>query len=431
MKYSQPYGVVDPRARYVNGNPATGTQGSIPPATALDEDQFEIEYVISQAGFTPSHADLTQLWQALQSMFAQRYITTSIVKTVHGAGADFPDLHAAFDWLSRYIITPNGFVTFMVAAGKWTYTQTVEINHPNANRVAIQGAALKGATPSPPNMSVTGYFSATDGTNQIIYLRSVHSTELSFAGGGPTGIRVFRDGITFRYLLITGDQTVGPPSQPPSFSGLSGGIGLDFYASGWLDGCSVWGFGAIGIQITGCTVTSLTSLSVTVSYCGAGASGLGINVSYGFFNTPGTCQIICTSCKVAGLNLFGSTCFLGTLTVRGCDPPSGNMCVQVEAGSQLNARGATIRTNNRGGVIVTGGWLLMTTSLIADNNGPGLQIYGGGSAFVDQSTFSGNASYAILANGGCFVEALGASLGGGTSPPVNTYDVAWNAFIAY
>ncbi|MHC2399095.1 hypothetical protein ACVMGC_003639 [Bradyrhizobium barranii subsp. barranii] len=35
MKYNQPYGVSDPKAPYINGNPATGQQGSIP-ASGVD-----------------------------------------------------------------------------------------------------------------------------------------------------------------------------------------------------------------------------------------------------------------------------------------------------------------------------------------------------------------------------------------------------------
>jgi hypothetical protein len=65
MKYTQPFGVVDPNASYVNGNPATGTAGSIPPAAALEAAQREIVNCITQAGLTPDPANLTQLWQAI------------------------------------------------------------------------------------------------------------------------------------------------------------------------------------------------------------------------------------------------------------------------------------------------------------------------------------------------------------------------------
>lgn len=66
MKYNQPYGITDPLAPYVNGNPALGVQGSIPPAAAIEYPQREILAVIESAGLVPSNSDLTQVLQALQ-----------------------------------------------------------------------------------------------------------------------------------------------------------------------------------------------------------------------------------------------------------------------------------------------------------------------------------------------------------------------------
>lgn len=66
MQYTQPYGNVNPNAPYVNANPATATQGSIIPATAIEATQREIINAITSAGLAPSGADNTQLWQAIQ-----------------------------------------------------------------------------------------------------------------------------------------------------------------------------------------------------------------------------------------------------------------------------------------------------------------------------------------------------------------------------
>ncbi len=66
MKYAQPYGVLDPNAGYVNGDPSVGRAGSIPPAAAFEEPMREIVKCITGCGLTPTDSDLTQLWQALQ-----------------------------------------------------------------------------------------------------------------------------------------------------------------------------------------------------------------------------------------------------------------------------------------------------------------------------------------------------------------------------
>ncbi|HEY7417222.1 MAG TPA: hypothetical protein VH593_18700, partial [Ktedonobacteraceae bacterium] len=68
MKYNQPYGVADANAPYINGNPATGTMGSIPPAASIEYPQREIVNLISDAGLlTPDNGDLHQLAKSVQS----------------------------------------------------------------------------------------------------------------------------------------------------------------------------------------------------------------------------------------------------------------------------------------------------------------------------------------------------------------------------
>ncbi|WP_439372909.1 hypothetical protein [Bradyrhizobium sp. DASA03120] len=67
MKYNQPYGVSDPNAPYINGNPATGQQGSIPPAASIEYPQREIVNLISDTGRAPDNADLHQLGRSIQT----------------------------------------------------------------------------------------------------------------------------------------------------------------------------------------------------------------------------------------------------------------------------------------------------------------------------------------------------------------------------
>lgn len=66
MLYNAPYGVTDPNAPYINGNPATGTAGSIPPASSIEYPQREIVNAEVAAGLIPTNTDLTQLTQAIK-----------------------------------------------------------------------------------------------------------------------------------------------------------------------------------------------------------------------------------------------------------------------------------------------------------------------------------------------------------------------------
>jgi hypothetical protein len=66
VKYEQPYGIADINAPYINGNPAAGIQGSIPPASAFEYHQRELVQLITQAGFTPTDSDLSQVTKAVR-----------------------------------------------------------------------------------------------------------------------------------------------------------------------------------------------------------------------------------------------------------------------------------------------------------------------------------------------------------------------------
>ncbi|HEY2242739.1 MAG TPA: hypothetical protein VGH47_00775 [Xanthobacteraceae bacterium] len=66
MKYEQPYGITDPNAPYINGNPAAGIQGSIPPAAAFEFPMRELVALIAAGGQTPSDSDLQQLLRSVR-----------------------------------------------------------------------------------------------------------------------------------------------------------------------------------------------------------------------------------------------------------------------------------------------------------------------------------------------------------------------------
>jgi hypothetical protein len=68
VQYEQPFDQpTNPTAPYVNGNPAAGIQGSIPPAAVFQNPQTEIINLITAGGITPSDGDLNQLGESVQN----------------------------------------------------------------------------------------------------------------------------------------------------------------------------------------------------------------------------------------------------------------------------------------------------------------------------------------------------------------------------
>ena len=217
MKYQQPYGVSDPNASYLNGNPSTGTMGSIPPAASIEYDMREIIEVISRANsrsyvdFTgapcaaAADTDLQQLRKAIegfvrswQAQFSD-LIDSFVTFTVHGTSPDFADLHAAMHYLSKYKITQHGRVILQLrgnsgagAATIYTYNQSIIFDHPQNHRIFVLGAPLR--SPIPRNRlgyTLTGSSAgarAADTTANLSMLRQKFATELRFTNG--TGIEI-------------------------------------------------------------------------------------------------------------------------------------------------------------------------------------------------------------------------------------------------
>jgi len=67
VKYVQPYGITDPEASYINGDPSIGRQGSIPPAAAFENPMRELVHIITDSLLVPSDSDLEQCAKGIRS----------------------------------------------------------------------------------------------------------------------------------------------------------------------------------------------------------------------------------------------------------------------------------------------------------------------------------------------------------------------------
>lgn len=79
MKYAPPYDATTEDQSYVDGNPATGTEGSVVPAAAIENPQREIVNVIDYSDIIPASGDNTQLTQAVRSQWLNFAVDTGSV----------------------------------------------------------------------------------------------------------------------------------------------------------------------------------------------------------------------------------------------------------------------------------------------------------------------------------------------------------------
>lgn len=159
MKYNAPTGSSDPNAPYVGRNLTTGQQGSRVPPAAAEHPQREIVAVIEAAGLTPSPADLTQLLQAMRTLFPKRttinpilYVRTDGNDTTgdgsaNTAGKAFATIAAAIAY---------GMRNFYLTAGQYLIIQLGNAGTYAAPGDVMAPAQIRGDPVNPQNYVVAG-----------------------------------------------------------------------------------------------------------------------------------------------------------------------------------------------------------------------------------------------------------------------------------
>jgi hypothetical protein len=82
VQYVQPFGIDDPDAPYINGDPSIARQGSIPPAAAFEHPMRELVSVIADSMITPDSSDLEQVAKGVRSQRMNYCEDTGSVNTL-------------------------------------------------------------------------------------------------------------------------------------------------------------------------------------------------------------------------------------------------------------------------------------------------------------------------------------------------------------
>jgi hypothetical protein len=346
MQYNQPLDQPsNPNAPYVDGNPAAGIQGSIVPAASLEFDQREVVEVITRANvrgysdFTntlcavPANTDMTQLRKAIEGYITnwQFLITTSVTFKVHGSGADFPDLIAAFAYLTKYRITSTGHVTLQLAgalsgiAVKYTYSQAVLMDHPNNNRISLLGAPmLASLVPNDSGYAWIGPSApqrAADTATNLANLRSRFATELFFPGTAGGG------------FIIKGTMLADLDGILLTSDGAGSATGVNFNCNGYFNSSTtrpMMGLAAVGWSGAGFALDTGAAVSNYPSGSAASPVSNATWVSCGNYDglVLGNGSFFCT---VHNLIFLGNTSF-GLQVWPGCG-------CQIDAAIFSNANG--------------------------------------------------------------------------------------------
>lgn len=274
MKYNQPYGVVDPEAVYVNGDPSIGRQGSIPPAESIEYDQREIVNVIKfahdhnlidndgAACAAPTNTDLEQLRKAIFGMIGEGvvlkpaagdqsyYIDAGLGSDSLGDGSialPWRTLNYARNWVRTHVEL-NGHVVTFNAAGAFTEGLLAIGPLPGS------GGPLTELWIFASGSSVTDAFAAIAGTYGSRFKVSALGSGVTFSGNAgiiaTTGTTIWA-GANLKFLNCLAYALGGDPA-----GGSNGGF------IQMQNNFSIQGNATCAIQANGCEVV-INGLTVT------------------------------------------------------------------------------------------------------------------------------------------------------------------------
>lgn len=194
-------------------------------------------------------------------------IDTAVSFVCYGGGANFTGFDTAFEFLSKFDITPNGSVALNCQAGTFTnaHTSTVVLNHPNADRITINGNGLFQSPPFTPGSASSGGFGSASASGLLAAWRSIYKTEINFGGGVGAGFLILAKNLTINNLLITGDGSAHSAPAP-----LNDSNGIMVYGGSIFTTCvACHGFGHVGIGVqSGGQITNQTNSCISGTGCG-------------------------------------------------------------------------------------------------------------------------------------------------------------------
>ena len=296
MKYNAPYGAAGANDPYINGNPATGTMGSIPPAASIEFPQREIVNLVAAAGLTPDNADLNQLARGIQS--------GNIIY-----GADTGSATAYAMTLNPPLLGySDGLAVWMLPANANSGPATLNVNGLGARNIVRRGGAALSAGDMPQQYK------------SLLTYNALHANfELYGTGFTPAGfVPVLTANMNLYVNGATGDDTnydgttavVSAPHGP--FKTITRAMNETFKY-----GPSVFTMTinvAAGTYNECCATPALRGPSIAIQGAGAATTVVtGLADSHTFFCGYGNTMSVQNICAQATLGTYGPpSCFVAS-----------------------------------------------------------------------------------------------------------------------
>ncbi|MFZ5688688.1 MAG: right-handed parallel beta-helix repeat-containing protein [Bacillota bacterium] len=416
-----------------DGTIAHNTTGIIP-AGAADLWNITTGAQVSTLTALDKRAILSAAGARLAAHLAETVLKTN--KTIN-VPTDYPTIQAALDSLKYTWIPSDVTVTIQVAAGTYTHTSPIIINHPCGNQIQIVGAtpvtttcsAVGTITGSAGNWNVPITVASTSGiaTGDYVIVKDTTGTGDHYAFRGiwkvisvdsATQITVQNThrASTFPTATLSGGTVVALKTIL-KFTGCNGIVVAPNSALGFLDQVAVVGDGSVNTGILAGRVPSNQAvpgsafiwLGGNVGVNGFGADG--IWVGYG-----GTVFAGSSTASGNGQNGFlasdGSSIWAGSSTASG----NGGSGFYAGNSGSISAGSSTASGNGQHGFLASDGSSIWAGSSTASGNGVnGFYAGNGGSISAGSSTATSNKDRGFHVSIGSSIYAANSTASGNTN----------------
>jgi hypothetical protein len=316
MQYNQPFDQPsNPNASYVNGNPSSGTPGSIPPAATFEYPQREIVNLITDAGIAPTNADLHQ-----------------VSKSIQGGTLNYaPDTGAANAMVAA-------FTPIIASLRPGLVVRVKKINAPNAaGGVTIDvGTGANAIVRSDGSTPIAGDLPA-NGIVELVWTGSNWQT-VNFQGVGGTGTNVTNINVSIPYAADTGTANALVATFSPALTSLPAGqMVLVKVANTNTGSATIVANGLPNKTIVHRDLTVLNANDliagsvVTLNYDGTYFQLVGRTITPGIacYSAPGSYSWTCPAgvytiyVKVTGAGGGGGCCYTSDQLTGGCGGGGG------------------------------------------------------------------------------------------------------------
>ncbi len=324
--------------------------------------------------------------------------------------------HRAMAYLSKCVLGDNVVATVFVADGDYTFTQSLNLNHPQGTQIFITGSSTTGTRPTGEDLNGGGDRGNTAAARSFNEgkLNAFYNTKWTFAE--CNGLRCsLGGGVTVDKVLIKGDGSPGWWGVVAGNRDKGRAAGSDAAGAGFINlggTTAVHGFGNTNVYVGASGAVLANNVTIT------NAASAGISVNLG--GAASLQEATVSNSQSNGILVNAGGEIFAPSASSCCNGGSGFMVIY---GGIIQANSCKSTNNATHGVYVAySGTIRADRCSVTSNQQRGLYVAYSGTINATNGSVASNVGDSLRVDGDGFIRIAGtsASYDGTPSPAVNT-----------